>query len=111
MRETVTDAFNTSADDPDTADIETTRTEGGLESVTDVEWQLRDNVRLSSKLEIFTAFQNLSDLVIRDDTTVVVKVTEWVSIKLNVLIVREDRVVEKTQVKQTIAVGLNYDLL
>jgi hypothetical protein len=111
LRETVTDAFNTYADDPDTADIETTRTEGGLESVTDVEWQLRDNVRLSSKLEIFTAFQNLSDLVIRDDTTVVVKVTEWVSIKLNVLIVREDRVVEKTQVKQTIAGGLNYDLL
>ena len=111
LRETVTDAFNPYADDPDTADIETTRTEGGLESVTDVEWQLRDNVRLSSKLDIFTAFQNLSDLVIRDDTTVVVKVTEWVSIKLNVLIVREDRVVEKTQVKQTIAVGLNYDLL
>jgi hypothetical protein len=111
LRETVTDEFNTYADDPDTPEVETSRTEGGLESVTDVEWQLRDNVRLSSKLEVFTAFADLSDLVIRDDTTVTVKVTEWVSIKLNVLVVREDRVVEKTQVKQTIAVGLNYDLL
>lgn len=111
LRETITDEFHAYADDPDTDEIETTRTEGGVESVTDVEWQLRENVRLSSKLELFTAFQDLSDFVIRDDTTVAVKVTEWVSIKLNVLVVRENRVVEKTQVKQTIAVGLNYDLL
>ena len=72
---------------------------------------MRDNVLLSSKLELFTAFSDLADVVARNDTTVAVKVTEWVSLKLNVLIVREDRVVEKTQVKQTIALGLNYDLL
>ena len=111
LRETLTDEFTGYADDPDTPEVETTRTEGGVESVTDVEWQLRDNVLLSSKLELFTAFSDLADVVARNDTTVAVKVTEWVSLKLNVLIVREDRVVEKTQVKQTIALGLNYDLL
>ncbi len=68
-------------------------------------------MRLSSKLEIFTAFADLADFIIRDDTTIAVKVTEWVSIKFNVLVVRDEQVVDKTQVKQTIAVGLNYDLL
>ena len=111
LRETVTDEFNAYADDPDTPEIETTQTEGGIESVTDIEWQLRDNVRLSSKLEVFTAFADLADLIIRDDTTIAVKVTEWVSVKFNVLVVRDEQVVDKTQVKQTIAVGLNYDLL
>ena len=112
LREIITSDFPAYADDPaTTTEIEKTSVQGGLESVTDVEWKLEQNLLFTSKLELFAPFETIDEIVVRNDNTLAAKVNEYISVKLSVQLINERRASPRTQVKETIAIGISYTLL
>jgi hypothetical protein len=112
VREVVTSEFNGYADDPATKDkVEKTRIDGGLESVTELNLKIDDNVTLSSKLEMFAAFKTLDKVVIRNDNMVTAKVSKYLAVMLNVQLVYEEPILPRTQYKEVLAFGFSYTFL
>ena len=111
LREIFTSEFPNYADDPATIDTEKTRVDGGLESTTEIEWKLDENILFTSKLELFAAFKTLDEVVVRNDNTIAAKVSKYITVNLNVQLINEKRVSPRTQVKEALAIGLSYTLL
>ncbi len=111
LREVITSKYTHYADDPKTATVEKTRVEGGLESVTDVEWKIEENVLFTSKLELFSAFNALDKIILRSDNTLAAKFNKFLSVNLNVQFINDHVVSPRTQIKQTIAFGFSYVLI
>jgi hypothetical protein len=112
LREVVTSEFNGYADNPSTAAIEKTKVEGGLESVTEVSWQLQSNLLFTGKLELFDAFKNFDIIIMRSDNTLAAKVSKYVTVNFNVQMLKEPPVRRgKIQAKETLAIGLSYTFL
>ena len=108
LREVLTNQFNQYADDPTTAGIEKTSVNGGIESVTNVDWQIEDNVLFTMQLEFFAPISHFDETVMRDNSTVTAKVSKYVTGVVSVQLINEKRASPYMQVKQTIALGLSY---
>jgi hypothetical protein len=112
LREVITSEFNSYADDPKTLAVEKTKVEGGLESVTEVSWQLQSNLLFSGKLELFDAFRNFDIIIMRSDNTLAAKVSKYLTVNVNVQLIKEPPVQRgKIQAKETLAIGLSYSFL
>ena len=85
--------------------------DGGLESVTEVTWTLDENILLSAKVELFDPFKTMDQVVVRSDNTIAAKVSKFVTVNFNVQLINERKVSPRTQVKQTLALGLSYAIL
>jgi hypothetical protein len=99
------------ADDPATADTEKVKVQGGLESVTNLEWTFAENMQLKSSLELFAPFKTLDKIIVRSDNTISAKVNKYVTVGFNVLLINDVSVTRRTQIKQVLAIGLSYTLL
>ncbi len=111
VREIITSEFPAYADDPTTPEIEKTKVEGGLESVSDARIILAENVSLTSHLELFAPFKSLDRIVVRSDNLVTAKVSKYVSMNFNVQLINDVNISPLTQVKETLALGISYTLL
>jgi hypothetical protein len=112
VREVLTSQFpDPYADDPSTTDIETVKINGGIESVTNVEWTFAENMQFKSSLELFAPFKTMSKIVVRSDNTISAKVNKYLTVGFNVLFVNDVTVSPKTQIKQVLAIGFSYILL
>ncbi len=110
LREILTSQFTQYSDDPTTSDTEKVNVSGGFESVTNIEWHLDDNLLFTTQLEFFAPVRTLREVVVRDNTTLVAKITKYVTANLNLQLINEKRVTPRTQVKQSIALGLSYSI-
>ncbi|MBI5022173.1 MAG: DUF3078 domain-containing protein [Ignavibacteriales bacterium] len=111
LREVITSKFSKYyTDDPKTDKLEKTTIDGGMESVTEVEWQLEDNILFTSKLELFAPFKTLDEIIVRNNSSVTAKVSKYITTILNVQLINERKVTPRTQVKETIALGLSYTI-
>ena len=110
LREIVTSDFNQYADDPATSEIEKSSVDGGLESVTNVEWHLEETILLASQLQLFSAFKRMDEVIVRGNLSVTGKVNKYISAIFSLEIVNEKRVSPRTQVKESIALGLSYTI-
>lgn len=111
LREVFSDAF-AYADDPSTlTTVEQSKIEGGLESVTDVEWKLDDNILFTSKLELFAPFHAIDVVIVRSDNTFAAKVNQYLSVVMNVQLINDKNISVRTQIKETLALGISYTLL
>ena len=110
VREVITKDFNQYADDPKTTEIEKTSVDGGLESVTNVEWQWDDNVLFTSQLELFSPFKTMDEIVVRSSTAITGKVNKYITAIFSLQLINERKITPKTQVKESIALGLSYTL-
>ncbi len=109
LREIITSKYNQYSDDPATTnEIEKARLEGGLELVTDVSWQLQDNLLFTSKIELFSPLSKFDETVFRSDNTFTAKISKYITTTLNVQLLNDKKVNPYTQVKETIAIGLSY---
>ncbi len=99
------------ADDPETAGYEKSRVEGGLESVTDVDWAIMENIRYISKLSLFSPFKSMEKINVRWDNTLAAKINEYFSAGIDFQLVHAVRVSPRTQMKEVIYIGFNYTLL
>ncbi len=110
VREVVTSEFNQYADDPSTPEIEKVSVDGGLESVTDISWQLQDNILFESKLELFDPFKHLDEAIVRSNTIITAKVSKYITTIFSLQLINERRVTPRTQVKESLALGLSYTI-
>jgi hypothetical protein len=110
LREIMTSSFNQYADDPTTTEIEKTTIEGGFESVTNVEWNMAENILFTTQLELFDPVKRLDEVVVRSTTAITGKVNKYVTAIFSLQLINEKRVTPRTQVKETIALGLSYTL-
>ncbi len=111
LREIFTSQFIGYADDPTTTAIEKTRVDGGLESVTEVEWKMDDTILFTSKLELFAPFKAIDEIVVRNDNTIAASVNKYITVNLNVQLINEKQISPRTQIKETLSIGLTYRLL
>lgn len=111
LQETFTSKFNSYSDDPETPNkIEDFRFDAGIESVTDYEAVLDDNLKYVTKLRLFGRFEDLSWWDVRWDNILTAKVTDYLNVNLNVLVVYEKLQTPKTQLKQALQLGFTYTL-
>jgi hypothetical protein len=108
LREVLTSQFHQYTDDPTTAEIEKTTLDGGIESVTNAEWQLEENILLKEDLELFGPLKHLDEIVVRSSTTITGKVNKYISAIFSVQLINEKRTTPRTQVKESISLGLSY---
>lgn len=111
VQETFTNKYSQYADDPLTAEIEKTKVETGLESVTTAELNLQDNLLYKSNLRLFTRFESMEVWDVRWDNSFVVKINDYLNVNLAFLLVYQKDQSVKTQIKEALQVGITYTLL
>ena len=110
LREVMTKDFNLYSDDPATVEVEKTSVDGGLESVTNIEWQWDDNILFTTQLELFSRFKKMDEIMVRSNTAITGKVNKYISAIFSLQMINEKRITPKTQIKESIALGLSYTL-
>lgn len=112
LKETITLDFPAPyADDPTTKKVEKTKVEMGGESVTDFSRKVSTNILFTSRLELFSNFDGIRDVDVNWDNVFSAKVSEYINVTFNVRLFYDADISRKRQLKQTLAVGLNYTFL
>jgi len=111
LRETVTSKFFQYADDPGSAEIEKTKVEPGVESVTDFAYKMHENMIFTSNLRLFSNLVQFRQIVVRWDNLVTAKITEYVNVNLNFQIFYDHIISSRRQIKQSLALGVSYSFL
>ncbi len=99
-----------STDDPETAEIEKFKYETGIESITDVKYEVFENVLYKGKLRLFSAFDRMDTWDVAMDNTLTAKVNSWLNVNLTYLVVYKVSESIKTQSQNAIQVGVTYSL-
>ena len=111
FQETITNLQRNYSDDPETKDeIESFRFDTGIESVTNIEFTIDDNVLFTSMLRLFSIFKELDVWDVRWDNTINAKISKYFSVNFNVLTIYEKKQSLKTQLKEGLQLGINYTI-
>ncbi len=110
IREVITSSFaQYYTDDLKTLDkIEKVTVDGGFESVTNVEWQLEDNILFTNQLELFAPLKMLDEIIVRNNSAITAKVGKYITTIFNLQLINERRITPRTQIKETISMGISY---
>jgi hypothetical protein len=111
LREILTKTHTGYSDDPTTTQIEKTKVEGGMESVTEVIWTVMENVILHAKFELFAPIKHFNQTTIRSDNSLSAKVNKFLSVNVNIMLINDPPIQARTQVKEALALGISYTLL
>ena len=98
-------------DDPETTKLETFKNEIGVESVTDLNLKISEQILYESKLELFSNFEGTDEIDANWDNTFSAKVSEIIKVSFNFRVLYDKDIFYKRQIKQTLAVGLSYSFL
>ena len=82
--------------------------EGGLRSVTNIDWKVDENTLLSFQRESFAPLKSIEEVIVCNSTTMTGKVSKYISAILSEQAINEKRVSPRTQVKESMALGLSY---
>lgn len=99
------------SDDLTTTEVETLRSEYGAESVTNLSLDLSETSLLTSKLELFSAFRSIDEIDVNLDNTLMVKISEYLNVNINIKLVYDKDISVKRQIKQSMALGFNYTFI
>lgn len=112
LKQTITSEYQSPyADDPETIEIEDFKSEFGAESVTDASFKISETSSFTSKLELFSAFKAVDKIDVNFDNILMVKVSEYINMNINVKLVYDRDLSAKRQIKQSMALGLNYTFI
>ncbi|KAF0153156.1 MAG: hypothetical protein FD143_596 [Ignavibacteria bacterium] len=109
FQEIITNKFTQYSDDPTTKNVvEKFRIETGIESVTDADIKLDDNIIYKSKLRLFSQFKSLDVWDVRWDNIIAAKITKYISVNFSFLLIYEKAQTLRTQIKEGLQVGFVY---
>ena len=112
FQEVITSQFNQYSDDPDTPnEIEDFKFETGIESVTDANYTLDENLLLKTKLRLFSRFESLDVWDVRWDNTITAKVNSWLNVNFGFLLIYQEDQSKRAQIKQALQLGIIYTIL
>lgn len=111
LRQILTRDFNSFSNDPETAKTEKFDLDGGIESITEVEWKVMEDVLYTSELEVFLPLADVGATAVSFDNTVALKVNSYVNVNINLQLIDDQTASDKVQLKEALAVGLSYSFL
>lgn len=111
VQETFTRNNTQFSDDPATTNIEKFKAETGIESVTNGEYVLDDNLLFKSNLRLFSRFNSLDVWDVRWDNSIVAKINNYLNTSLSYLLIYQKDQSVKTQMKEGLQLGVNYTIL
>ncbi|MBA4406014.1 hypothetical protein C0389_01940 [bacterium] len=112
FQEIITNKFRQYSDNLVTKnEIESFRFETGFESVTDINYKLDDNIIYNGKVRFFSQFKSLDVWDVRFDNVIAAKVTKYITVNFNYLVVYEKTQSPYTQVKEGLQIGIVYNIL
>jgi hypothetical protein len=85
--------------------------ETGIESVTDVNYTIDDNVIYSGKFRFFSQFKSMDIWDVRLDNIIAAKISKYFSVNFSYLMIYEKAQTPYTQVKEGMQLGITYNLL
>lgn len=99
-------------DNPETKDrIEAFKLETGIESVSNADFKVMENISYKATLRLFSRFEKMKYWDVRWDNTIIAKVNDFVNVNLNVLIVYERKQTLRTQIKEALQLGIVYNII
>jgi hypothetical protein len=110
FQETFASTYSKFTDDPATTEIETFKFDTGIESVTTCNLVLEENLLYNSSLRLFSRFKSFDVWDVRWDNTVTAKITKYINVNLNVLVVYDVSQSLRTQVKEALQIGISYNI-
>ena len=111
-QETFTNKYRQYSDDPDTPDKEEAfKLETGFESVTNLKVNFLKNMLYTGSLRLFTRFETLDVWDVGWDNTLVAKVNDYFNVNFTFYLVYQKDQSPKTQMKQTLQLGVVYSLI
>lgn len=107
-----TDAFAVTynVDDAETSELEKFKFETGIESVSNLNLKLDDDLLYTSELRLFGTFDALDIWDVRWDNIFTAQVTKIINVNLNILLVYDVDQIAKTQLKEALQIGITYTL-
>ena len=111
FQETFTNVHRNYSDDSDTPELEAFKFETGIETVTKTEFALAENILAQSLLRLFTRFEQIDVWDVRFDNTITAIVNSFLNVNLTYLLIYEKKQSPKTQMKETLQLGIVYTLL
>jgi hypothetical protein len=109
-QETFTNKNTKYTDDPASPEIEKFKLETGIESVTNAEYTLAENLLAKSSLRLFTRFKDLSVWDVRWDNAIVAKVNNFINVNFTFLMVYQQDQSTKVQIKEALQLGIVYTI-
>jgi hypothetical protein len=111
IEETFTNKFRSFSDDEETTDeVEKFKLEEGIESVSNLNLKLDDDLLYTSELRLFGSFQKFDEWDVRWDNILTAQVTKLVNVNFNVLLIYDTDQIAKTQLKEALQIGITYTL-
>ncbi len=111
LREIVTNHYNQYAAEPKESETKKIRITGGIESETEIELPIEDNVMFKGKLDLFAPIKTLDRVVLHGETSLVAKVSKIFSAELTAFFINDPDVTPFTQIKQGLSIGISYSIL
>lgn len=112
FKETFTKDYRQYSDDEETEDkIEDFKFETGLESVTESQLNLAENIDWKGRLRLFTRFENIDVWDVRWDNIITAKVNSWLNVNFEFIMLYEKAQSLKTQIKEALQIGITYKFL
>jgi hypothetical protein len=110
IQEVITNKYTHYSDDVETEEIEKFKLETGIESVTNAEYPIAENLFAKSALRLFSRFESFDVWDVRWDNIITAKINSFLNVNFTVLLIYEKQQSVKTQVKQTLQLGFTYTL-
>ncbi len=112
LQEIFTNRHRKFTDKPETKDVvEAFKLETGIETVTNSDFKVMENVYYKGLLRLFSRFENMKIWDVRWDNTFLAKINDYLNVNLNLLIVYDKKQSHKTQLKETFQLGIIYNIL
>jgi hypothetical protein len=99
------------ADDPETPGLDKDKLETGIDSVTDLNAQISEDLLYVSKLSLFSTFEALDVWDVRWENTVTAKINKYVSTQLQLIFLFDKDVTGRLQRFQMLSIGLTYTIV
>lgn len=111
IKETITSDYNSFADDPDTEEIEKTKTEFGAEFILEYSAKLNKIIVFKSKLECYSNLEAFDEIDVIFDNIFTANIAKYLNVNLNIKVVYDKDVSLKRQMKQVLSLGLTYSFI
>ena len=111
FQETFANIFRQYTDDINTTDkSEAFKFQTGIESVTDANFTVADNLFFNTRLRLFSAFNQLDVWDVGWDNSLTAVINKFMNVSIDALVVYEKSQSPKTQLKEGLQLGINYNV-
>ena len=98
-------------DKSDSRELEKYRNEIGLESVSSLTYQIKENVVYASDLDLFYNLKGFDEIDVRWDNLISAEVMPYIKVSFNFQLYYDKDISSRRQLKQYLSVGLTYTVL